>query len=431
MTIVVGTDLSEPAGEGVRAAAFVARALGEQQLCLVHVIEPQGDAKVMRQIQDAAEERLTGEVARIRELTGVAARPFLLAGSPWQTLVDFAANERARLLVVASRGRGGSSLFRLGSTSERVVQASSVPVLVVRDAAGFEAWAEGRRAISAVVAVDESPASRFAYQFLGAWRQARPCDVLVSHVYRADEVRRRYGLAPRLSVVDPEPEAERMLVRDLGRELGELPGEGAFEIRPQVGLGRIGDLVVEVALALNADLLVVGTHRRRGLSRLASTTSVVLHYSAASVLVVPAPADAVSEHGIPQIGSVLVATDLSAFSNQAVPHAHALLGNGGELHLVHVCPPKLGSERRAELLASLRALRSPSAAALGITTRVELIDHSEPAAAILQAAERVGADVVCLASHARGGVRGLLGSVADEVVQQSRRPVLVVRPPPS
>jgi nucleotide-binding universal stress UspA family protein len=63
-------------------------------------------------------------------------------------------------------------------------------------------------------------------------------------------------------------------------------------------------------------------------------------------------------------------------------------------------------------------------------TGVTLTWSSEPgtsiATGIAQAAERLGADLVCLATRARPGLRGLwAGSVARELVGRLHRPLLV------
>jgi nucleotide-binding universal stress UspA family protein len=56
----------------------------------------------------------------------------------------------------------------------------------------------------------------------------------------------------------------------------------------------------------------------------------------------------------------------------------------------------------------------------------------QPGAAILAAAEAVDADLIVMSTHGRGGpLRSVLGSVADDVVRQSRRPVLLVRRTPA
>lgn len=58
---------------------------------------------------------------------------------------------------------------------------------------------------------------------------------------------------------------------------------------------------------------------------------------------------------------------------------------------------------------------------------VRTVARSDPAAAILEAAER--ADLVVIGSRGRGGFAGLLlGSVSDQVAQHAPCPVVVVRP---
>lgn len=53
----------------------------------------------------------------------------------------------------------------------------------------------------------------------------------------------------------------------------------------------------------------------------------------------------------------------------------------------------------------------------------------QPARAILDLARRVGADLIAMSTHGRGGVRRLmLGSVADKVVRGADAAVLLIRP---
>ena len=79
-------------------------------------------------------------------------------------------------------------------------------------------------------------------------------------------------------------------------------------------------------------------------------------------------------------------------------------------------------------MTKLRALVPAEAEKLGITTHVSVIDGGKAAETIMQAAERLNVDAISLGSHGRGGLaRALLGSVAEEVVRRSTRPVLVVR----
>jgi nucleotide-binding universal stress UspA family protein len=84
----------------------------------------------------------------------------------------------------------------------------------------------------------------------------------------------------------------------------------------------------------------------------------------------------------------------------------------------------------AEAEERLRALAPDGAEARGIMTEVEVTESPETAAAICAAAERFGADVICVGNHTRPGLTAkVLGSVSLGVLGGSRRPVLVVWPP--
>lgn len=65
----------------------------------------------------------------------------------------------------------------------------------------------------------------------------------------------------------------------------------------------------------------------------------------------------------------------------------------------------------------------------GYTVDVDVRVDVHPASGIQRAAEEVGADVVALATHGRGGVeRTLVGSVADKLIRSTHLPTLVIRP---
>jgi nucleotide-binding universal stress UspA family protein len=61
----------------------------------------------------------------------------------------------------------------------------------------------------------------------------------------------------------------------------------------------------------------------------------------------------------------------------------------------------------------------------------EIIESGNAAEAISQEAERFDADAICVGSHGRSGLaKTLLGSVAQAVMANSKRPVLIVREQP-
>jgi nucleotide-binding universal stress UspA family protein len=259
----------------------------------------------------------------------------------------------------------------------------------------------------------------------------------VAHIYYGNEARDRYGLPLRTSLLDTDAEVEALLTRDMAAWVGDMGGTGTVTFRAVRGLGRTGDHVLEVADSERADVIVTGTHQRHGLARLSAVSGVVLHYGHAAVACVPQPTDAVPPpEEIPSIRCVLIATDLSPLANSAIPYGYALLRDGGgEVWLLHVLPEEGRADTqhdRAEIVARLRQLVPAMALQHNIVTRIEVVQSADVARTICDTAERIAAHVICLTSHGRSGfARTLLGSVADAVMTQTRRPLFLLRSLPA
>lgn len=142
-TIVVGTDFSVCAARALSFAVSLARSQGAK-IHLLHVLMepvqafdvaaalPYPDAGVRKEWEDAANARLERE-ARAAEKRGVTATFELKWGRPSDVLVQAAQARKASLVVVGTHGRSAFEKLLLGSTAERVVRLSPVPVLTVRE----------------------------------------------------------------------------------------------------------------------------------------------------------------------------------------------------------------------------------------------------------------------------------------------------------
>lgn len=140
---------------------------------------------------------------------------------------------------------------------------------------------------------------------------------------------------------------------------------------------------------------------------------------------------------------VLVATDLGPGSEDVVrTAARVAAASGAELHVLHafdwvpdpypelIATPTPGFQDRVR--DSERALdeqlRRTVPGGAAVAARRVVIDS--PARAVLDYAEGVGAGLVVLGPHRRGGVGDFfLGSTADRVVRSAAAPCLVVRAP--
>ena len=439
--IICGTDLSENARRAASAAAALAQRLGVP-MRLVHASAVPGSP--------ATVERLREEAQRLHD-AGAELTTEVIEGSAAEVLGKTAQQHTARLIVVSSHGSSAPARWLLGSVAERTAESSSVPTLVVRDAAPFEAWARGERALRVFVGTDFTASSDAALRWVAELRKSGPIEVVAGHVDWPPEEAARLGVSGPLGLRGNQPAMQSVLERDVREKVARVLGEENLQVRVVGNWGRTDAPLVEMAIEAQADLVVIGTHQWHGLDRLrhGSVSRAVLHHAPMSVACVPTPA-AVPMAGprIRECKRVLVAVDLNEPHGFAAPHGYSIVQPGGTVRLVHnVAPfrlpnPMVGgylqqfptkkehSEHVAESEAKLRALAPHDAEARGIVTEVEVTESREAADAISAAAERFGADVICIGSHTRPGFTAkVLGSVALSVLQGCRRPVLVVWPP--
>lgn len=450
MRIICGTDFTENAARAGRVAAAIAARM-DDTLLLVHSLEAGGLGSISSGVLDKLRAGKSADLQKDAERLrghGAVVKTELLTGAADEAIVKKAAPGGTRLVVVSSLGRRASERWLLGSVSERVAETSPVPTLVVRQEEALVAWARRERPLKVVCAYDFSPTADAALDHLKQLRRIGPCEIIVVQVDWPLGEKARLGLPGPVPLDANRPEVQAVLERDLQERVTSVLGEKGVRVRVEPGLGRPDFRVMEIASQEQADLVVTGTHQWHGLSRLwhVSTSRGLLHYAPMSVLVVPAKTGPV-EMPIPQVRRVLVTTDFSELGNQAIPHAYSVLRSGGTVRLLHVESPAGSPNPRAggathgqrvkpgpqlqklkEAERQLRALIPAEADARGINSEVEVAEHREPAEAICQAAERFGADLICMGTHGRSGLSAaVLGSVASGVMAKSKRPLLSVR----
>lgn len=138
---------------------------------------------------------------------------------------------------------------------------------------------------------------------------------------------------------------------------------------------------------------------------------------------------------MPRFSNILCPVDFDQNSLMAVPYAVELARkHNATLYLVHViyhhpaAEPALSfSETESTAQTKLEQIGHQK---LKIGTRYELlVITGDPAVEVLQAATRLGIDLIVMATHGRKGLRRLaLGSVAERVVREAQCPVLTVKP---
>lgn len=441
-SVICGTDLSPAAAYAADVAAAISRKMGIP-LELVH-------ARIIRAYPPMDEE-LKMEADRLRALkTDVRESMVEGDGSADEELVRLLKRKSCRLLVVASHGKRSPDRRLLGKVSERTAEHANAPTLVVRNSRPFLEWKRDGRPLRVFVAYKRTRIAEAALRWTKELLAVGPCELTVGHAYYPPEERIRLGLKSKIPPDGNPPQLQAILERDLRESAAKILGKHEFKTAVQPFWADPEDTLAEMAGKLAADLLVVGSHQYHGFDLVwhTSLSRELLHRAKMNVAVIPfATLRTKPSRVAPAVRKVLVTTDFSDLANQAIPHAYSLLGGGGRVRLIHVIHPyelpdgeyllgsldpnfkkqhaKLRKTRRQMLGACIPA----GAASSGISTDIELVEHIDIAQGIGEAAERFGADAICLGTHGRTGLASAaLGSTAMALLRLSDKPVYLVRP---
>jgi nucleotide-binding universal stress UspA family protein len=214
-----------------------------------------------------------------------------------------------------------------------------------------------------------------------------------------------------------------------------------------LGDPAVPPIIAEYANEVNADLIVLATHGRTGLSRwaLGSVAEQLLQLTRRPVLIVrPRLPSVVNFDHLPSLKKIMVPLDGSELARQALPLATELAHRfASDLLLFRAAPlpdvilvsPELSllqadlwESHKREAQQDLRA----EATRLGAEgLRVQMMMTPGPAAdTLLGVAEDEGVDLIVMTTHGYTGLRRIIyGSVTNRVIRSSPTPVLVVRPP--
>lgn len=289
VNVLAAIDFGDSSLEGLRQARALAHAVGGN-LAVCHVLPGVPDVSALfpeRRPENGAE--LTAEeqaarralVARARDKLGLElSEVFVERGPVYAEIVRRAEAWGASYIVLGSHGRTGLARAVLGSVAERVVRHAHCSVLVARPV---------QKPGVVLAATDLSDASMPAVtEGAAAAKRLGARLVVVSSIEWADAISISAGNL--IGVTSPAPTVElkrevaAALQSTLEQSLARLGVQG--EVRALEGSPATE--IVRAAEELDAELVVVGTHGRTGLLRLAlgSVAERVIRSAHASVLAV-------------------------------------------------------------------------------------------------------------------------------------------------
>ena len=222
---------------------------------------------------------------------GVSVETKIATGIPSEEVLAAAAGEDPELIVVGTRGKTGLAHILLGSTAERIIRAAPCPVLAVRTE-GQRTDEIGNRLRDPadlkriLVPVDFSDCSIDVLEYAALVTQRCKAAMTILHVMEPVS----YGLDFTLPHV-AKREQDRAIITDKLSSLTSALTSAGLTCDFHISGGLPADSILETSRAQRSDLIVMGTHGRRGLSHalFGSVAETVLRKSSCPVLTVRSP----------------------------------------------------------------------------------------------------------------------------------------------
>lgn len=183
--------------------------------------------------------------------------------------------------------------------------------------------------------------------------------------------------------------------------------------------------ILRIARDINADLIIMGTHGRRGIRRaiLGSVTEYVLRETDIPVITVN-PALFTPEGAI-GIRTVLCPVNFTEIAREALAQASAIAESfAAQLVVMHVCE---GGEPRlfSDVQKQFGIWVDPQVRAN--TRYKEIVVHGHAAEQVLAVADQIGADLVVIgAQHKRFADATVIGSTTEKISRFAKRAVMTV-----
>jgi nucleotide-binding universal stress UspA family protein len=229
-------------------------------------------------------ERISGR------FVGSRVRRTVEQGSAAELIIDKAAADKSTLIAMTTHGRSGLNRWLLGSVAEKVLRATTNPLLLVRIT--HDGKVEGEAALkSIVVPLDGSELAETVLPTVTKIAKRLGLEVFLFRAYGNPyspfvSGGGHYAVNVNELLADVRDEARKYLEE----KMAQLRKHGVAEISYLLQEGDAADEIVSVARNTPESLIVMCSHGRSGTKRwvLGSVTETVVRHSISPVLVVRA-----------------------------------------------------------------------------------------------------------------------------------------------
>jgi nucleotide-binding universal stress UspA family protein len=289
--IVVPIDFSEYAEFALQFGRTLAKSTGAR-LHLLNVVEPfvrQTGQRVEEEVR-IAEQALQHRSNQLRE-EAIATQGYVMVGRADEQIGMYLQNHDSDMVIMGTHGAKGVEKVLFGSVTETILKSASCAVLAVNITSARSASSSLR---SLLVPTDFSSYADYATEYAQVLAEALKANVHLLYVNEpASVLSGGYEVGFVAAEVSDAEEEARVRAQAQQRLQAIAERFSAANLVTHVALvnGRADEEIVKYADANAIDAIIMGTHGRRGLSKLllGSVTERVYKTSACPVMAVRLP----------------------------------------------------------------------------------------------------------------------------------------------
>ncbi len=282
--IFVATDFSKRSDAAVLRGAALAKALGAT-LTIAHIVDDDQSERLAAAAETEAGALFEALSASLQRDHGLAPVIVVTRGEPHAEILKAAENAGAELIIAGSHRRNLVRNTFAGTTAERSIRSSTIPILVARspDGAPYE---------RPLIALDLNERDLHPLERSCAMGIFDPKSVSVVFAYAMYG----YHLLRQAGVTDLELQKymkeEEQTVRPQVRSILKNTAMKPAEVILKPALFNVYDPLLETIKERQSDLIIVGTKRKQAFDRfrLGSVSDAILRRAEIDVLVIP-PSD--------------------------------------------------------------------------------------------------------------------------------------------
>lgn len=234
-------------------------------VCVLNVIDSRAissdfvDVAAFAESQSEAALSMVRSAAHRLSTSGIEARGEIIDGYPRTSIIEVARQWPAALIIIGAQGYRSLTDFLLGSVATNVLRNAPCSVEIVRPSTDDD------RPMRILVATDGSDSSIAAVRAIAARRWPEGCEFKVISI--ADRALPEIAWFFNQQVMEKVEERLTDEAREAVDAAVEMLSSAGIAATGSVMAGDPKSKIIEQARLWNADLIVVGSHGRRGFDR--------------------------------------------------------------------------------------------------------------------------------------------------------------------